>query len=100
MRQFGNVLGPADVAGYPVSTLILTVPQLIQIQSGVPTKKFVHIEIIAFTVSRPVAFPSHVESALFSARLFPSSPHCKQRFLLSDIAKTQNGKFDENLRCR
>jgi len=39
----------------------------------VPTKKSVDIEIIAFTESRPVAFPSHVESALFSARLFPHS---------------------------
>ncbi len=40
---------------------------------AVPTKNSVHIEIVAFTESRPVAFPSHVESALFSARLFPHS---------------------------
>src|SRR5258708_17560793 len=38
----------------------------------VPTKKSVHIEIVAFTESRPVAFPSHVDSTLLSARLFPS----------------------------
>src|SRR5260370_23270927 len=39
---------------------------------AVPTKKSVHIEIVAFTESRPVAFPNHVHSTLLSARLFPS----------------------------
>jgi VWFA-related protein len=38
----------------------------------VSTKKSVHIEIVAFTESRPVAFPNHVHSALLCARLFPS----------------------------
>src|SRR5713226_7262104 len=31
------------------------------VEVAVPTKKSVHIEIVAFTESRPVAFPSHVD---------------------------------------
>jgi hypothetical protein len=41
----------------------------------VPTKNSAHIEIVAFTESRPVAFPGHADSTLLSARLFPS-PRC------------------------
>jgi hypothetical protein len=39
----------------------------------VPTKKFILIEIVAFSESRPVAFPDHADRTVFSARLFPSS---------------------------
>src|SRR5216684_7135428 len=41
----------------------------------VPTKKPVHIEIVAFTESRPVAFLCHADPTFLSARLFPS-PRC------------------------
>src|SRR5882724_3287309 len=36
-------------------------------------KKSILIEIVAFTESRPVAFPDHADRTLLSARLFPSS---------------------------
>jgi hypothetical protein len=42
-------------------------------KSPVPTKKSIPIEIVAFTESRPVAFPDHADRTLLSARLFPSS---------------------------
>src|SRR2546430_10560655 len=38
----------------------------------VPTKNSVHIEIVAFTESRPVAFLGHADSAFLYPRLFPS----------------------------
>src|SRR5712664_3124847 len=46
--------------------------RMLRCPRAVPTKKSVHIEIVAFTESRPVAFPSHVDSTLLSARLLPS----------------------------
>src|SRR6476646_6876225 len=41
--------------------------------AAVPTKKSILIEIVAFTESRPVAFPDHADRTFLSARLFPSS---------------------------
>src|SRR6267142_5007206 len=38
----------------------------------VPTKKSVHIEIVAFAGPRRVAFSSHSDSTFFSPRLLPS----------------------------
>ncbi len=45
----------------------------------VPTKKPVLIEVVAFTVSRPVAFPGHADSTFLSPRLFPSSRRSASR---------------------
>src|SRR5712664_339310 len=42
---------------------------------AVPTKNSVHIEIVAFTESRRVAFLCHANPTFLSARLFPS-PRC------------------------
>jgi hypothetical protein len=43
------------------------------IPNAVPTRKSILIEIVAFTESRPVAFPDHADRTLLPARLFPSS---------------------------
>jgi hypothetical protein len=51
----------------------------------VPTKKSVLIEIVAFTVSRPVAFPGHADSTFLSEIVSELVLFCKQRFLLSVI---------------
>src|SRR5258708_8289451 len=51
-----------------------------------PWQKSILIEIVAYTESRPVAFPDHADRTLFSARLFPSSRCSKQRFLHSAIS--------------
>src|SRR6266513_2434276 len=45
----------------------------------VPSKKPVLIEIVAFTVSRPAAFPGHADSTFLSPRLFPSSRRSASR---------------------
>jgi hypothetical protein len=42
-------------------------------------KKSVHIEIISFTESRPVAFPGHLDPTFLSARFFPSSRRSASR---------------------
>src|SRR6267143_459727 len=48
----------------------------------VPTKKSVHIEIVAFTESHPVAFQAML-TLLFSLGVVPEPAlFCKQRFLL------------------
>lgn len=56
-----------------------------------PPKESVYVEIIAFAMSRRAAFPGHAYPTLLSARLFSSSPLCKQRFLLSADRREVHG---------
>ena len=72
---FGNHSFGASTPMTRMAAQMPTVEQSLGVNetfSSGPTKKSVHIEIVAFTESRPVAFPSHVDSTLLSARLFPS----------------------------
>jgi hypothetical protein len=66
----------------------------------VPTKKSIFIEIVAFTESRPVAFPDHADRTLLCARLFPSSRCSASRDSWHQLLVLQRSRRGHRLRLR